>query len=1013
MLMLMSDRTKRLEVTRMFAGLAASLALLAAGDALAQLANMPTGGPKPPKWSALPDWNGVWERDGDIVWDDRIPVGVPQRAPYNEQYQKLAASAPTARGGQRGAAGMPGMMTLVFPVEVEINPREVLLIPESGPVRRIYTDGRQHPSEPLPNSAGHSIGRWHGQELLVDTCCVKDSIRLPGGGPHSSAMTIKERIYASDASTLVDEITVEDPQALTKPWSTVKTFRRRPQWEPVEYDTEENNRDFIINSGSDAPGAAAPGPVTTASAGAPDRRPPASHSGKPADVQTLQQATTLAIGNLAWESVKVSDVQRDATTVKWVATTRSQKLNCTAAPDGSNPYCQRSATTPAAAGYAATPDAASPATLRAAAGDPAIGHHTISVDGEDRTYSYFVSSKANRATFTFVVLALPDNSQSTEQFAQTSGWLSLAEDNGFAVVFPEAAKQTWANYSGGEDHYLKAVFDHARTHLIPLGAGGPAAEGRRGEGEGRMGAGGGGAGGERGGGPNREGGGREVAGREGAAMGGGNRDGGANREGGGMRGNRIPTWAPFYYLTGVGAGGTVAQEFAVNHPGLFAAVATLDAAPFEAVYARGDEPAQHYFQNIRPGKNVPPVWKQLKREVPVAVWIFNSATASAPAKRLVDYWRRSNAVAGTAATRTVGGFKTQIYNNSNNDAQQVRLTTLDAATKYDAAMSSAIWNDLFAHVARWTSSPNGDVGSMLTEAEANAAFQVKTVDVGSGEPYKYYVKLPSAQGRGQALPVVISAHGANFPAWLYLSQIKMHAVGEREGFITVYPSAHNNMWDFTHPDGPDQKFIEQLIRDVVQTYGADSSRVYMQGFSFGSGLTFMMGVSHPQLFAAISPNNGFGAFTPEVQAAVAAAKAKSDIRIPTMMVYGDVDSGSSVDGAIPAQGVLRDAIDQLKTFNHITAADRIEKVSSSNSAPYDALVPGGKLVRAAADRRYPQGRFEIYRYTSADPAPLGLFDVVWIKDLSHGADLREAQLEWDFFKHWRRNTDGTLSFTAR
>ena len=44
---------------------------------------------------------------------------------------------------------------------------------------------------------------------------------------------------------------------------------------------------------------------------------------------------------------------------------------------------------------------------------------------------------------------------------------------------------------------------------------------------------------------------------------------------------------------------------------------------------------------------------------------------------------------------------------------------------------------------------------------------------------------------------------------------------------------------------------------------------------------------------------------------------------------------------------------------------------------------------------------------------LGLFQIVWVKDLSHGADLREAQLEWDFFKHWRRNPDGTLAVSRK
>jgi|SRR5882757_1689244 len=56
-------------------------------------------------------------------------------------------------------------------------------------------------------------------------------------------------------------------------------------------------------------------------------------------IKDLQKATFRAMG-VAWETVAVSEVQRSATDVKWLATTRSQKWHCTAAPDGSNAYCE-------------------------------------------------------------------------------------------------------------------------------------------------------------------------------------------------------------------------------------------------------------------------------------------------------------------------------------------------------------------------------------------------------------------------------------------------------------------------------------------------------------------------------------------------------------------------------------------------------------------------------------------------------------------------------------------------
>src|ERR1700681_819894 len=70
--------------------LTVGLSMTASEPALAQTANFPPGAPKLPTWSHLPDWNGIWERGGDIVWDDSLPntPGEPQVPSYNEKYMK-------------------------------------------------------------------------------------------------------------------------------------------------------------------------------------------------------------------------------------------------------------------------------------------------------------------------------------------------------------------------------------------------------------------------------------------------------------------------------------------------------------------------------------------------------------------------------------------------------------------------------------------------------------------------------------------------------------------------------------------------------------------------------------------------------------------------------------------------------------------------------------------------------------------------------------------------------------
>jgi hypothetical protein len=89
------------------------------------------------------------------------------------------------------------------------------------------------------------------------------------------------------------------------------------------------------------------------------------------------------------------------------------------------------------------------------------------------------------------------------------------------------------------------------------------------------------------------------------------------------------------------------------------------------------------------------------------------------------------------------------------------------------------------------------------------------------------------------------------------------------------------------------------------------------------------------------------------------------------------------------------------------------KFNSRYTAPYEVVNFKGKLEPAAIDKHYPAGRFQVFSYMSADPKPLNLVRVAWILDVPHAYDLREARLQWDYFKHWSRNTDGSLTYSEK
>jgi hypothetical protein len=174
----------------------------------------------------------------------------------------------------------------------------------------------------------------------------------------------------------------------------------------------------------------------------------------------------------------------------------------------------------------------------------------------------------------------------------------------------------------------------------------------------------------------------------------------------------------------------------------------------------------------------------------------------------------------------------------------------------------------------------------------------------------------------------------------------------------------------------------------------------------------MMGITHSATFAAVSPNNGIGPMSPEVEARAAEIRKDHDLRIPMMLVYGSVDTGASIDAKVPAEGVLRGAIDEMKKLDKIATADKVQSYSGPNGDPYDVLVLGGKKAVAGVDKRYPAGRFQMNEYMSSDPVPLNLFSFVWMTDLPHAQDPRTAQVLWDYFKQWQREADGSLKFVG-
>jgi hypothetical protein len=205
----------------------------------------------------LPDFTtGIWEVP--MTPEAFAPGSPPSFTPEYAAKQKAYAAVQAAGGNQDSPGanclptGMPTIMSQPYPMQILFGPREVTIDIEAFmQVRHIYTDGRGHPADPDPTFNGHSIGHWESNTLVVDSVgFVPDTpLGFDWGMRHSTKMHIVERFRLRTPDTLEVVTTIDDPQALTKPWTTTKTFKRHADWTISEYICEQNNRNRVDQNG--------------------------------------------------------------------------------------------------------------------------------------------------------------------------------------------------------------------------------------------------------------------------------------------------------------------------------------------------------------------------------------------------------------------------------------------------------------------------------------------------------------------------------------------------------------------------------------------------------------------------------------------------------------------------------------------------------------------------------------------------------------------------------------------
>jgi polyhydroxybutyrate depolymerase len=146
---------------------------------------------------------------------------------------------------------------------------------------------------------------------------------------------------------------------------------------------------------------------------------------------------------------------------------------------------------------------------------------------------------------------------------------------------------------------------------------------------------------------------------------------------------------------------------------------------------------------------------------------------------------------------------------------------------------------------------------LIFTASANAQQKNGTLIV-DGLKREFVTYLPPGAGQNEQLPVIISLHGRLGTAASQMRFADFRPIADRDKVIIVCPQGVERSWN----DGRgtpansrginDVKFIDELITDIIHTYHADATRVYVTGMSNGGFMSSRLACELSKRIAAVA-----------------------------------------------------------------------------------------------------------------------------------------------------------------
>jgi plastocyanin len=138
--------------------------------------------------------------------------------------------------------GVPQTFFVPYYTQIIQGPKHVVILHEYLTLPRVILLNEEHPADPDPFYMGHSIGRWEGDTLVVDSVGFKES--EVNGFKTTEGLHLVERFRRPTYGRLEYEVVIEDANVFAGPWRITRTFPFLPEHKRVDEFFCENNRDY-------------------------------------------------------------------------------------------------------------------------------------------------------------------------------------------------------------------------------------------------------------------------------------------------------------------------------------------------------------------------------------------------------------------------------------------------------------------------------------------------------------------------------------------------------------------------------------------------------------------------------------------------------------------------------------------------------------------------------------------------------------------------------------------------